>query len=277
MHEAVTRLGGDVASGLQPRDEDIAVIRSAIAGAKPMQVAQAFAALEAVGCMDLEIARITGRTLRNVQCLTLVHANEQTRALVSTGKISAALAYQAIKDSQLTAIALATTLQAVIVMDAKKKATRGSGQAGAYALAQLAAFNPSIAPQANPTFGPTKEHSSLRGATLGPLKIRESLRRLGSMLFAKTGGSWRAHFDSVNDWFGWTMGRVDPGHIYGISEQQGTACRTSEPHPSAGNQRRRTQETAPCALRHGLRLLHRPQGACPNFPILDSLRVWRCD
>jgi len=59
---AIQLAGSFIATGHQPRQEDLQRIRDAIKAGKPMQVAEIFAGLAAEGCMDIEIAQVTGRS-----------------------------------------------------------------------------------------------------------------------------------------------------------------------------------------------------------------------
>lgn len=124
IQDAINRLGADVAAGLQPSEIDCLTIREQISGSKPMAIAAIYDGLSKAGCMDLEIARICGRTLRNVRTLSAVYKQEGIRNLVSEGRVSVSMAYQAIEDSELTGLSALATLQAGIVMSLKKRAQR---------------------------------------------------------------------------------------------------------------------------------------------------------
>lgn len=143
---AIQLAGSFIATGHQPRLEDLQKIRAAIHEGKPMQVAEIFASLAAEGCMDIEIAKITGRSLRNVRGLSAIWNNPDIRAMVSAGQVPVAIAHQAIEDSKLTGLPAMATLQAAIVLAAKEKLSRGRGNALASARAQLGAVQASAGP-----------------------------------------------------------------------------------------------------------------------------------
>ncbi|SED34329.1 hypothetical protein SAMN05216178_6864 [Pseudomonas saponiphila] len=124
IQEVIQRLGADIAAGLQPAETDCLAVREQIAASKPMSIAEIYEALSKAGCMDLEIARICGRTLRNVRTLSAVYRQEGIRNLVAEGRVSVSMAYQAIEDSDLTGLSALATLQAGIVMSLKKRAQR---------------------------------------------------------------------------------------------------------------------------------------------------------
>lgn len=79
IQEVIQRLGADIAAGLQPAETDCLAVREQIAASKPMSIAEIYEALSKAGCMDLEIARICGRTLRNVRTLSAVYRQEGIR------------------------------------------------------------------------------------------------------------------------------------------------------------------------------------------------------
>lgn len=124
IQEIIQRLGADIAAGLQPAETDCAAVREQIAASKPMSIAAIYEALSKAGCMDVEIAKICGRTLRNVRTLSAVYRQEGIRNLVAEGRVSVSMAYQAIEDSDLTGLSALATLQAGIVMSLKKRAQR---------------------------------------------------------------------------------------------------------------------------------------------------------
>ncbi len=143
---AIQLAGSFIATGHQPRQEDLQRIRDAIKAGKPMQVAEIFAGLAAEGCMDIEIAQVTGRSLRNVRALSAIWNNPDIRAMVSSGQVPVSIAHQAIEDSKLTGLPPIATLQAAIVLAAKEKMSRGRGNALASAHAQLGAVQASVGP-----------------------------------------------------------------------------------------------------------------------------------
>ena len=148
---AIQLAGSFIASGHQPRAEDILSIRTAIHSAKPMVVAQVFSSLAAQGCMDTEVARITGRSLRNVRALCAIWNDPEIRVMVSAGHVPVAIAHQAIDDSKLTGLPATATLQAAIVHAAKQKLARGQGKALASARAQLVAARGNAVIKDSPT------------------------------------------------------------------------------------------------------------------------------
>lgn len=109
-----------------------------------MQVAEIFTGLATEGCMDTEIARITGRTLRNVRALCAIWDNPEIRSMVAVGQVPVAIAHQAIEDSKLTGLPATTTLQAAVVLAAKEKLARGHANALASARTQLGAIQANV-------------------------------------------------------------------------------------------------------------------------------------
>lgn len=143
--ETIAKLGSDVAAGRQPCELDCLRIREAIQSAKPMEVGYVYARLALAGCMDIEIARITARTLRNVKTISAVYARPQLRDLVSSGHIPLAMAYRAVEDSVLTGLPLLTTLQGALVESAKKKALSCGSKSDRAVVVQLPAIVSSAA------------------------------------------------------------------------------------------------------------------------------------
>ncbi|HCF2446953.1 TPA: hypothetical protein NIA45_004619 [Pseudomonas aeruginosa] len=142
---AIQLAGSFIAAGHQPRPEDLQTIRTAIQAARPMQVAEIFSGLAAEGCMDTEVARITGRSLRNVRALCAIWDNHEIRSMVAAGQVPVAIAHQAIEDSKLTGLPATATLQAAIVLAAKEKLARGRANALASARTQLGAIQANAA------------------------------------------------------------------------------------------------------------------------------------